>query len=78
MVCQSPRGGKEGLIRLLRSTSNATGGIGSAPAMEDFQMNIDAQDAQDKEDENFLRQKPARAMIRCGFADAPDHKLAVS
>ena len=41
-------------------------------------MNIDRQDRQDEQDERFLHQKPARAMIRCGFADAQDYKLAVS
>ena len=44
-------------------------------------MNIDRQDRQDEQDEQderFLHQKPARAMIRCGFADAQDYKLAVS
>ena len=44
----------------------------------DFFMNIDAQDAQDERDESFLHQKPAPAMIACGFADAQDYKLAVS
>ena len=43
-----------------------------------FIINIDAQDAQDEQDESFLHGKPARAMIRCGFADARDYKLAVS
>ena len=43
-----------------------------------FTINIDAQDAQDERDERFLHQKPARAMIRCGFTDAQDYKLAVS
>ena len=59
---------------------------GSAKGREGFQkgiglsvnMNIDAQDAQDEQDERFLHQKPARAMIRCGLADAQDYKLAVS
>ena len=41
-------------------------------------MNIDAQDAQDKQDERLLHQKAARAVIRCGLADAQDYKLAVS
>ena len=43
-----------------------------------FFMNIDAQDKQDKQDERLLHQKPARAVIRCGLADAQDYKLAVS
>ena len=41
-------------------------------------MNMDAQDAQDEQDEGFLHQKPAPAMIACGFADAQDYKLAIS
>ena len=44
----------------------------------DIFLNIDAQDAQDKQDERLLHQKPARAVIRCGLADAQDYKLAVS
>ena len=55
------------------------GGTGPAPEIENsFTINIDAQDAQDEQDERFLHQKPARPMIRCGLADAQDHKLAVS
>ena len=41
-------------------------------------MTIDAQDAQDEQDESLLHEKPAPAMIACGFADAQDYKLAVS
>ena len=41
-------------------------------------INIDAQDAQDERDESLLHEKPAPAMIACGFADAQDYKLAVS
>ena len=41
-------------------------------------MNIDRQDRQDEQDESFLHEKPAPAMIRCGFTDAQDYKLAVS
>ena len=33
-------------------------------------MNIDAQDAQDKQDETLLYGKPTPAMIRFGIADA--------
>ena len=44
----------------------------------DFFMNMDAQDAQDKQDERLLHGKPARAMIGCGLADAQDCKPAVS
>ena len=44
----------------------------------DFFVNIDAQDAQDAQDESLLHEKPAPAMIACGFADAQDYKLAVS
>ena len=50
----------------------------TAPGDRYFFMNIDAQDAQDKQDERLLHQKPARAVIRCGLADAQDYKLAVS
>ena len=50
----------------------------TAPGDRYFLMNIDAQDAQDKQDERLLHQKPARAVIRCGLADAQDYKLAVS
>ena len=31
-----------------------------------------------KRDVSYLHEKPARAMIRCGFADAQDYKPAVS
>ena len=41
-------------------------------------MNIDAQDAQDEQNERFLHEKPARPMIRFGLADAQEYKLAVS
>ena len=33
-------------------------------------LNIDAQDAQDLQDESFLQEEPALAMIRCGIADS--------
>ena len=39
-----------------------------------FFVNIDAQDTQDKQDESLLHQKPDRAMIRSGLADARDDK----
>ena len=35
-------------------------------------------DRQDERDERLLHGKPARPMIRCGFADAQEYKLAVS
>ena len=35
---------------------------------KDQKLNMDAQDAQDKQDEGLLRGEPARAMIRCGRA----------
>ena len=38
----------------------------------------DAQDAQDNQDGTLLHEKPAPAMIVCGFAEAQDYKLAVS
>ena len=41
-------------------------------------MNMDAQDAQDNQDGTLLHEKPAPAMIVCGFADAQDYQLAVS
>ena len=41
-------------------------------------MNMDAQDAQDNLDGTLLHEKPAPAMIVCGFADGQDYKLAVS
>ena len=44
----------------------------------DIFLNIDAQDAQDKQDERLLHQKPAPAVIRCGLADAQDYKLVIS
>ena len=63
------RAGRRRLLRL---------GGRSAPGNRYFFMNMDAQDAQDKQDEGLLRGEPARAMIRCGFADAQDYKPAVS
>ena len=54
------------------------GGAGSAPGNRYFFMNIDAQDAQDKQDEGLLRGELTPAMIRCGLADAQDYKPAVS
>ena len=41
-------------------------------------INMDAQDAQDNQDGTPLHEKPATAMIVCGFADAQDYRLAVS
>ena len=35
-------------------------------------------DAQDIQDGPLLHEKPAPAMIVCGFAEAQDYKLAVS
>ena len=37
-----------------------------------FIINMDAQDAQDSQDETLVQQEPARAMIRFGLADALD------
>ncbi len=55
-----------------KAKADAVGGIGAPPEIENFfTINIDAQDAQD---ESFLHQKPARAMIRCGLADAQDYR----
>ena len=53
-------------------------GGGSAPGNRYFFMNIDAQDAQDRQDEGLLRGELTPAMIRCGFAAAQDYKPAVS
>ena len=41
-------------------------------------MNMDAQDAQDNQDGRLLHEKPAPALIVCGFADAQEYKLAVT
>ena len=41
-------------------------------------MNIDAQDAQDNQDETLLHERLTRAMIARGFVDAQDDKPAVS
>ncbi len=53
-------------------------GADAGPGNRYFFMNIDAQDAQDKQDEGLLRGELTPAMIRCGFAAAQDYKLAVS
>ena len=42
------------------------------------ELNIDAQDAQDNQDETLLHERLARAMIARGFVDAQDDKPAVS
>ena len=39
---------------------------------------MDAPDAQDNQYGTLLHEKPAPAMIVCGFADAQDYQLAVS
>ena len=39
---------------------------------------MDAQDNQDNQDGTLLHEKPAPAMIVCGFAEAQDYQLAVS
>ncbi|MDE2964432.1 MAG: hypothetical protein OXU26_10995, partial [Acidobacteriota bacterium] len=41
-------------------------------------MNIDAQDAQDNQDERLLHERLTPAMIVCGFVDVQDYKPAVS
>ena len=64
-----------------RSQAKADAEGGRRPGAGDryfFIINIDAQDAQDEQDESLLHEKPAPAMIACGFADAQDYKLAVS
>ena len=52
-----------------QAKADAVGGR-SAPGNRYFFMNIDAQDAQDKQDEGLLRGELTPAMIRCGFAAA--------
>jgi len=42
------------------------------------ELNIDAQDAQDNQDQTLLHERLARAMIARGFVDAQDDKPAVS
>ena len=62
-----------------RSQAKADAEGGRRPGAGDryfFIININ--DAQDERDESFLHEKPAPAMIACGFADAQDYKLAVS
>ena len=39
---------------------------------KDQKLNIDAQDAQDKQDGTLLHEKLTSAMIACGFADAQE------
>ena len=46
--------------------------------MDTIFLNIDAQDAQDAQEVRFLHGKLAWAMIRSGFVDSQDYKLAVS
>ena len=64
-----------------RSQAKADAEGGRRPGAGDryfFIINIDAQDRQDEQDERLLHEKLARPMIRCGFTDAQDYKLAVS
>ena len=61
-----------------KPSRKAKADAGSAPGNRYFFMNIDAQDAQDKQDEGLLRGELTPAMIRCGLADAQDYKPAVS
>ena len=53
-----------------RRTLMRWGHAGSAPWIDFFTMNIDAQDEQDEQDERFLHEKPAWQMIRFGFRHA--------
>ncbi len=39
---------------------------------KDQKLNMDAQDAQDNQDETLLHEKLTRSMIRFGFADAQE------
>ena len=45
---------------------------------KDYELNIDAQDAQDNQDGRLLQETLTRAMIVCGFEDVREHKPAVS
>ena len=45
---------------------------------KDYELNIDAQDAQDNQDGRLLQETLTRAMIACGFEDVREHKPAVS
>ena len=49
-----------------------------AQRIDTISMNMDAQDLQDEQDVRFLHVRLARAINRCGFADARDSNLAVS
>ena len=61
-----------------RSQAKADAEGGRRPGAGDRYFFIINIDAQDERDESFLHEKPAPAMIACGFADAQDYKLAVS
>ena len=61
-----------------RSQAKADAEGGRRPDAGDRYFFIINIDAQDERDESFLHEKPAPAMIACGFADAQDYKLAVS
>ena len=77
-----PEGGKRGVPEVTVSgTRRATkrdGAASTARVATKRIINIDAQDAQDKQDERLLHRKPARAMVRWGIADSQEYKLAVS
>ncbi len=61
-----------------RSQAKADAEGGRRPGAGDRYFFIININAQDERDESFLHEKPAPAMIACGFADAQDYKLAVS
>ena len=42
-----------------------------------YLLNMDTQDAQDNQDGRLLRERPAPAMIACGFADVQHCQPAV-
>ena len=67
-------------MRAGRPRSQAKGDAegGRRPGAGDRYFFIININAQDERDESFLHEKPAPAMIACGFADAQDYKLAVS
>ena len=50
---------------------------GMTPGNQFLFIDIDAQDAQDNQDETFLHRKPTGEMNRCGLEDSRDCKPAV-
>ena len=55
------------------------GGAGMSQGIATFStMNIDAQDARDKQDESLLHEQPVPAVIESGITDALDCRPAIS